>query len=584
MNRNYRKWVRAAAYFPCVGLLTACGAIPHYSDNAVINVPVSLETEKVRRAALPALPPNIICEEKNWECRSPLFIGIAVSGGGLRAANFGLGALAQLSNLGFIDEVSAFSAVSGGSLVTAAYVLHPFHSEEEFQQLATKLRTDFLSAWIVASLSPTRIVPTLFTAENATHTLADVFDDKIFLGATFGNLDSKGNGRSKLYINASLVNHVDPTRGLTTRANNASTNSLQGFTFSATAFDAMHSDLSKIRLAEAVAASGAYPGVFEPLALKDFAYFPNTREQRQPSFLHLIDGGVSDNLGIDALVTAYANQMRHNPQSSCLLIFMDAHVSDQGDMRGYMPDLRTSPMDYVVSGSLSRSFDLLLDRRREDQLNAFGISISEADPARFKEDVLIPLGNEKFSSNGMSSVKSGMRDHGFSMAIPGGEFYTHANCAIWHVPLDGLLNLTEMKGRTNRQIRFPYHLDSDESPRDQGLKKLDYFVNAVETNYKLKMNGGGQCSAMQIQAALFEAAYQLMRADTKTLSALKEWLKKRQRPDIAAMVARQIDDQNMRMEVLVPPYDVYPASIANPLADWVKCNDEKSPPNLGEVQ
>jgi len=131
-----------------------------------------------------------------------------------------------------------------------------------------------------------------------------------------------------------------------------------------------------------------------------------------------------------------------------------------------------------------------------------------------------------------------------------------------------------MKSRVNRRIRYFYNTDPDESQRDRSLKKLDYFVNAVETNYKLKMNGGGKCSSIQIQEALFESAYQLMRTDTKTLQELEGWLEKQQRPDIAALVAQQLNDPATRTEVLVPSYKVYPASFANPLTDSVMCNVE----------
>jgi predicted acylesterase/phospholipase RssA len=49
-------------------------------------------------------------------------IGLALSGGGVRAAVFHLGVLKRLADEGLLESVSAISTVSGGSLVMAAIV------------------------------------------------------------------------------------------------------------------------------------------------------------------------------------------------------------------------------------------------------------------------------------------------------------------------------------------------------------------------------------------------------------------------------------------------------------------------------
>ena len=50
-------------------------------------------------------------------------IGVALSGGGYRAAAFHLGTLRKLDELKILDHVDVFSTVSGGSIVGADYVL-----------------------------------------------------------------------------------------------------------------------------------------------------------------------------------------------------------------------------------------------------------------------------------------------------------------------------------------------------------------------------------------------------------------------------------------------------------------------------
>src|SRR6266852_5786868 len=51
-------------------------------------------------------------------------IGLALSGGGVRAAVFHLGVIKRLAEEGLLEEVSTVSTVSGGSLGMAAVISH----------------------------------------------------------------------------------------------------------------------------------------------------------------------------------------------------------------------------------------------------------------------------------------------------------------------------------------------------------------------------------------------------------------------------------------------------------------------------
>ncbi|HVD49595.1 MAG TPA: patatin-like phospholipase family protein, partial [Gaiellaceae bacterium] len=51
-------------------------------------------------------------------------LGLALSGGGHRAAFFHIGVLACLAELGLLRLVQVISTVSGGSIVGALYYLH----------------------------------------------------------------------------------------------------------------------------------------------------------------------------------------------------------------------------------------------------------------------------------------------------------------------------------------------------------------------------------------------------------------------------------------------------------------------------
>jgi NTE family protein len=56
--------------------------------------------------------------------QSRVILGLALSGGGLRAAFFHVGVLAQLARLGLLRRVEVLSTVSGGSIIGALYYLH----------------------------------------------------------------------------------------------------------------------------------------------------------------------------------------------------------------------------------------------------------------------------------------------------------------------------------------------------------------------------------------------------------------------------------------------------------------------------
>lgn len=77
-------------------------------------------------------------------------IGLALSGGGYRAAAYHIGTLNALNKLGILSKVDVISSVSGGSIIAAYYALH---SNEEYKKVATdfsvKLKVGVLQYAIV---------------------------------------------------------------------------------------------------------------------------------------------------------------------------------------------------------------------------------------------------------------------------------------------------------------------------------------------------------------------------------------------------------------------------------------------------
>jgi NTE family protein len=64
-------------------------------------------------------------------------IGLALSGGGYRAAAYHIGTLRALNRLGILDKIDVISSVSGGSITATYYALHK-DNYEEFEQLFIK--------------------------------------------------------------------------------------------------------------------------------------------------------------------------------------------------------------------------------------------------------------------------------------------------------------------------------------------------------------------------------------------------------------------------------------------------------------
>lgn len=71
-------------------------------------------------------------------------IGLALSGGGYRAAAYHIGALRALHKLGLLDKIDVISSVSGGSIIAACYALHDGDYESFEKMFSGKMRKGVL--------------------------------------------------------------------------------------------------------------------------------------------------------------------------------------------------------------------------------------------------------------------------------------------------------------------------------------------------------------------------------------------------------------------------------------------------------
>jgi predicted acylesterase/phospholipase RssA len=258
-----------------------------------------------------------------------LYIGLAFSGGGMRATAFAYGMLQELKAAdtgtpnGLLDNVRLVSGVSGGSVMAAQLGLFGPPGIQGFRERF--LITDAEAYMTTSGFNPLTIAKGIAGGVNGRDTFGRTLDETLYKGATFADLGRSG---IKTWINA------------TDMANNTP------FLFSPETFDALCSDLSKVKLSEAVAASAAFPLVFTPIVLEAHhdrcaykepdwltaaRYNPEaTAAMRaharalesytnpdEVKFVKLLDGGITDNFGTTGLAVERARaQVPYAPLSA----------------------------------------------------------------------------------------------------------------------------------------------------------------------------------------------------------------------------------------------------------------------------
>lgn len=283
-----------------------------------------------------------------------LYIGLAFSGGGMRATAFAYGMLEELRAAGvetgtpngLLDNVRLVSGVSGGSVMAAQLGLYGPEGLQGFREKF--LITDAEAYMTTSGFNPLTIVKGVSGGVNGRDTFGRYLDDTLFHGATFGDLRKRSH--IKTWINA------------TDMANNTP------FLFSPETFDALCSDLSRVKLSEAVAASAAFPLVFTPIVLEAHQgkctyrepdwltaarYNPEaTAAMRahgralesytnpaEVKFVKLLDGGITDNFGTTGLAVERARAQQPyaplTPEEAVKLRRMLFLVADAGVHKDY---------------------------------------------------------------------------------------------------------------------------------------------------------------------------------------------------------------------------------------------------------
>jgi NTE family protein len=245
-----------------------------------------------------------------------IFIVLSFSGGGTRAAAFSFGAMEELAAtpIGYggtarhlLDEVDIISSISGGSFTSAYYGLYGnglFQGDFERQFLRKSVQLG-LALRVLNPVNWPRLASPYYDRIDLA---ADYYDALLFKGHSYHDLFAKGK-RPFLVINA-----TDMSLG-------------SRFEFTQEQFDLLYSDLSSYPIARAVAASSAFPVLLSPLTLRNYgdrsdfieptwitmglqdaeinarrfkiATIAQSYENASNRpYIHLLDGGTSDNVGL----------------------------------------------------------------------------------------------------------------------------------------------------------------------------------------------------------------------------------------------------------------------------------------------
>jgi predicted acylesterase/phospholipase RssA len=257
-----------------------------------------------------------------------LFVCLSFSGGGTRAAALAYGALLALRDIdigrggapkALLEEVDCIAGISGGAFTAAYYGLFGKATFDEFYR--GFLTRDIQKELAIRALNPVNLVRLASPYFSRIDLAAELYDETVFKKQAFAALAA----RPRPFIILHATNMANGGR----------------FQFTQDEFDLMRSDLGPLPVARGVAAASAFPFLLSPLTLQSFpvpenftvpADVRNGLEHRELNWarytwarhrldlinapmpgelaapgkwVHLLDGGLSDNLGLRSLLDAY---------------------------------------------------------------------------------------------------------------------------------------------------------------------------------------------------------------------------------------------------------------------------------------
>ncbi|MBX9607093.1 MAG: patatin-like phospholipase family protein [Gammaproteobacteria bacterium] len=373
--------------------LSGCGVLPFYGytnvDGKQPGSPSDFAGAGRGRATL-HIPPAARGAPKT------LFL-LALSGGGSRAAYWSAATMFALQERAgartphgrdLLAEVDGLSSVSGGSLTAAYYAI----SSDDPTGGATgrvwsrdavqpRLLKNYRLRWFGNWFWPHNAARFWFTHFDRTDIMAQTLADNLFdakrrdlhVGQDFAIKDLRAE-RPYLILNSTNVSRNktrDPDKD-----GKANEHFAQSFTFTTEDFATIGSNLEEYSLARAVMASATFPGVFNTMTLRDYTAGDSARRR----YVHLFDGGNSDNLGVNSLIRVLRSLSdEERRELNLVVLVVDAFVDHSG-VSGSRADPRDFA-DFIVDDNFLDATDALLGLNRKRLLRDLRRAMEDAVPA-----------------------------------------------------------------------------------------------------------------------------------------------------------------------------------------------------------
>ena len=282
-----------------------------------------------------------------------LFVCLTFSGGGTRAAALSYGVMEKLRDTRIrwkgvdkrlLDEVDCISSISGGSFTAAYYGLFGERLFADFRPRFLDRDIQSEIKWRVANpINWLRLASPTFSRIDLA---AELYDETIFDGKRYADLPPRDRGP---FVMINATNLANGGR----------------FEFTQDEFDLLGSNLGTYPVARAVAASSAFPLLLSPVSLlnhpapagyappRDMTnalndYGTNRRryqwarnrlaylDKNARPFVHLMDGGLADNIGLRGVENAYQrssgliNRLINDGEiEKLVIIVVNARTEDQ---------------------------------------------------------------------------------------------------------------------------------------------------------------------------------------------------------------------------------------------------------------
>ena len=311
---------------------------------------------------------------------------VSLSGGGTRAAAMSWKTLEEFKKIPYAytdkngikvkstlaDEIDYISGISGGSFAAAAWCFYK-NDMKLFRKrfIERNIQGALLKKLFVPPSNGIKLISPYYDRINIA---SELYDNEVFDNKTFNDLPA----HPVLWINATHL-------ALGAR-----------FTYDKTYFDYLHSDLSKYPVGYACAASSAFPVLLSPITLKNYGdssdltkdikykmakmnsvnsvemdFYCRSREfynDKGNKFMHLADGGLVDNQGLQAIIDQFNTNGiinkrlndRDNPLQRLIIINVNAGVAgtDNSCRKESAPHINS-----VIEYTMVTSMDILSAKR-----------------------------------------------------------------------------------------------------------------------------------------------------------------------------------------------------------------------------